>query len=56
MGESMVVVYDTTILSSDEIISTVENLGYTATIFNENSLKENKAQPDVLKKRFLKSF
>ena len=56
MGECMVVEYDAKLLSNEDLIATVENLGYTAAIFNENSLKENKAQPDVLKKRFLKSL
>ena len=56
MGECMVVEYNTEFLSNEEIISTVENLGYTAAIFNEENFKEHKAQPDVLKKRFFKSL
>ena len=56
MGESMVVEYDAMQLSPQEIINTVENLGYTAAIFNENLIKERKPQPDVLKKRFFKSL
>ena len=56
MGECMVVEYNTEFLSNEEIISTVENLGYTAAIFNEETVKKHKAQPDVLKKRFFKSL
>ena len=56
MGECMVVEYDATILSGEEIIATVENLGYTAEVFNESIIKERKAQPDLLKKRFFKSL
>ncbi len=56
MGESMNVEYDQNIISRDEIIQIVINLGYGAKIFNEDLLKERKPQPEFLKKRFLYSL
>ena len=56
MGESMVVEYDDKRLTRDEIIQTVIDLGYGASIYNENLLKERKPQPDTLKKRFFISL
>ena len=56
MGESMLVEYDEGLLSFDDIIAAVVDLGYGASIFNENVLKERKPQPDTLKKRFFLSL
>ncbi len=56
MGESMVVEYDETRLSRENIINAVVDLGYGATIYNENVLMERKPQPDKLKRRFLLSI
>ena len=56
MGESMVVEYDEAKLSRENIIQAVVELGYGATHFNENVLKERKPRPDKLKKRFFLSI
>ena len=56
MGESMVVEYDEAKISHENIIQAVVELGYGATRFNENVLKERKPQPDKLKKRFFLSI
>ena len=56
MGESMVVEYDESLLSNETIIEAVINLGYGATIYNENIIKEGKPQRDTLKRRFLISL
>ena len=56
MGECMTVEYDENILKSEEIIDAVIGLGYGATLFDENALKERKPQPDKLKKRFFLSL
>ncbi len=56
MGECMVVEYDEETLTQSTIIQTVLDLGYGATLFDENVLKEKKPQPDKLKKRFLLSL
>ena len=56
MGETMVVVYDETKLTKNDLIKTVIDLGYGASIYNEQVLQEKKAQPDVLKKRFFLSI
>lgn len=56
MGESMVVEYDEKIVGRENIIQAVVDLGYGATIFDENVLKERKPQPNKLKKRFLLSI
>ena len=53
MGESMLVEYNENQITREEIIQAVIDLGYGATIFDENVLKENKPQPNQLKKRFL---
>ena len=55
MGESMVVEYDERVISRENIIGAVVELGYGAALFDENVLKERKPQPDLLKKRFLLS-
>ncbi|MBQ8284285.1 MAG: heavy metal translocating P-type ATPase [Clostridia bacterium] len=52
MGETMLVEYDETQISTETIIQTVVDLGYGATKYDENVLKERKAQPNTLKQRF----
>ncbi len=56
MGESMVVEYDSAIVSRTEIIDAVVDLGYGAALFDENVLKEKQPQPNRLKGRFLFSL
>ncbi len=56
MGESMLVEYDESKLSRENIISAVVELGYGATAYNENVFSEKKPQPDKLKRRFLLSI
>jgi len=56
MGESMLVEYDEKVLSDEKIIETVVGLGYGASIYNENALKERKPQPNLLKRRFFLSL
>ena len=56
MGESMLVEYDEKQVTRENIIQAVVDLGYGATLFDENVLKERKPQPDKLKKRFLLSI
>ncbi len=56
MGECMVVEYDQDKITKEEIINAVVGLGYGASVFDENVLKERKTQPDLLKKRFFLSL
>lgn len=56
MGETMVVEYDEDKLTKEKLIQTVIDLGYGATLYNEQALQSKKAQPDLLKKRFLISI
>ena len=56
MGESMVVEYDERVISRENIIKTVVDLGYGTTLFDEKMIKVRKPQPDLLKKRFLLSL
>ena len=56
MGECMVVEYDQNKITQEEIIKAVVELGYGASVFDENILKERKPQPNLLKKRFLLSL
>ncbi len=56
MGESMLVEYNESSITREEIIRTVVDLGYGATLFDENVLKESKPQPNKLKKRFFISL
>ncbi len=56
MGEFMVVEYDEQIVSREKIIDSVISLGYGASIYDENVLKEKKPQPNKLKKRFFVSL
>ncbi len=56
MGESMQVEYDENILKREDIIQAVVDLGYGASVFDENLLKERKPQPEILKKRFIFSI
>ncbi len=56
MGECMQVEYNPEEITQKQIIQTVIELGYGATIFDENALKATKPQSDKLKKRFLISL
>lgn len=56
MGESMLVEYDERVISRENIIQIVVDLGYNAALYEENVLKERKPQPDLLKKRFFLSL
>ena len=56
MGESMLVEYDEKQIPRDKIIQTVVELGYGATLFKENVLKERKPQPNKLMIRFFISL
>ncbi len=56
MGESMVVEYDAALLSSQEIMQAVIDLGYGAKPFEENLFQERKPQPERLKRRFFLSL
>ena len=56
MGESMVVEYDAALLSSQEIMQAVIDLGYGAKPFEENLFQEKKPQPERLKRRFFLSL
>lgn len=56
MGESMTIEYDERVISRENIIKTVVDLGYGATLFDEKMIKARKPQPDLLKKRFLLSL
>ena len=55
MGESMMVEYDEKKISTKEIIQIVQDLGYGASVYDENILKQKEPQPKALKKRFLLS-
>ena len=56
MGESMVVEYDETRISPDNIIQTVVGLGYGATVFEDKAFQTKKPRPELLKKRFFLSL
>ena len=56
LGECMNVEFDQAKLNKEEIINKVCSLGYGATIFDENALKEKKSETDFLKKRFVISI
>ena len=56
MGESMVVEYDDGVLTSQEIMQAVIELGYGAKPFEENLFQERKPQPERLKRRFFLSL
>ncbi|MBQ7323281.1 MAG: heavy metal translocating P-type ATPase [Clostridia bacterium] len=56
MNESMVVDYDETLLTREEIMQTVMELGYGASLYQEEMIAKQKPQPDHLKKRFFYSL
>ena len=56
MGECMSVEYDETLLTQEKILQTVIALGYGASIFDENTIRDKKSQSDTLKRRFLISI
>ena len=56
MGERMTVEYDEEILTKEEIIQAVIDLGYGATVLDETALAPRQPQPNFLKRRFLLSL
>ncbi len=56
MGGSMTVEYDETLVTREEIISTVVDLGYGASPYRENTFEKEKPQPNLLKRRFFFSL
>lgn len=56
MGESMQVEYDEAVVSQEEIVSAVVELGYGVKPFDDNLLKKKEPQPQRLKKRFFLSL
>ena len=56
MGERMVVEYDESVLSRQQICDCVINLGYGISEYDENVLQVRKPQPNKLKKRFILSL
>ncbi len=56
MGECMSVEYDESKTSKQKIFSTVKQLGYGVTEYEENLLKQRAPQPNKLKKRFILSL
>ena len=55
MAETMTVEYDKTQVSQEEIIQTVLDLGYGASLYDERFFEKKNKQKDTLKKRFLTS-
>ena len=56
MGESMVVEYDESSVSREQLVAAVRELGYGAAPFDEESWKKKKPQTDTLKRRFFLSL
>lgn len=56
MGECMSVEYDAALLSQQEIIQAVVDLGYGAELYAENVLAEKTPRPNPLKRRFFLSL
>ena len=56
MNESMTVTYSLETISREDIIHTVKELGYGIERYDDNVLKQRKAQPQTLKKRFFVSL
>ncbi len=56
MGESMQVEYAPEKITKEEIIATVEELGYGAAVYSERAEIQNAPQPRRLKKRFFLSL
>ena len=56
MGECMLVEYNEKELSLENIMQAVLELGYGIEIFNDKEIAEKKANPNILKKRFLISL
>ena len=56
MLESMIVEYDERVLSREEIMQAVVDLGYQASLFDESAVDDLKPQHDILKKRFFISL
>ena len=56
IGETMLVEYDENKLTQEKLMQTVIDLGYGATLYNEQAWQSKKPQPDTLKKRFFVSI
>ena len=56
MGECMLVSYDENKIDKETIWNAVTGLGYGIEEYDENVFKENKPQPNRLKKRFILSL
>ena len=56
MGETMLVDYDESVLSQEDIITAVVSLGYGAVLFKEEAFKKKENRSDLLKKRFFISL
>lgn len=56
MGESMVVEYDESSVSREQLVAAVRELGYGAAPFDEEAWKKKKPQTDTLKRRFFLSL
>ncbi len=52
MGECMTAEYDENVISRENIIQIVMDLGYGVSIYDENVLKAREPQPELLKRRF----
>ncbi len=52
MGESMNVEYDENVVTREQIIAAVNDLGYGAALYDEAAVKKQKPQTDRMKKRF----
>lgn len=56
MGESMNVEYDETVVTREQIIAAVKELGYGASLFDASEWKKKKPQSNTLKRRFFISL
>ena len=52
MGESMNVEYDENVVTREQIIAAVNDLGYGAALYDEAAVKKQKPQTDRMKRRF----
>lgn len=56
MGESMNVEYDDSVVTREQIVAAVEDLGYGASLYDEATERKRKPQTDKMKRRFLLSL
>ncbi len=56
MAETMTVSFDESLLSKEDIIAAVVDLGYGASVYEERVFEEKKPQPNKLKRRFFLSL